>query len=464
MMRSRCGTLVLAALVWAAGCFLIWWALPPAPRSWQPPADQEPLGFLSDGRTLVTIASPHYGYNGPIQLWDTDSGRVRASYFAPEDAFQTVVLDRNEDRVRVIQLQENEEASPLSHFLLRMHDAWTGRELARFSCHSSMPEGSRPYRAPAEFFISYWIVTPDGKTTAFVCTEVDQDQIEWHEVASGQRLLRLPGPSDRIVFSPDSRRFASDCGGTVTIWEVPTGHKIASFTVPQRRFNCGVGYYALKEFSPDGELVLDEEGGVWEVATGKMRFQVSEEMANCTFSADGRWLIGVQQVAKEQMVSWYDVATGQEEPGWRISLESRSDYSYLRKATPDGRLLFSEGYHQESPSLVRQQLAWLPGFASLGGCPPEKCNYIILDEKHRREVARGKGSIVQVSPQGSLLLTMDQLHQKCVLWDLPPRKPLTWFLVLAAALGVGVVLLARWRLRRQHPEAQKEPAPAPLSG
>jgi WD40 repeat protein len=445
-LRSKRVTLVLAVLVWATGCLAIWWALPPAPRIWQPAAGQEPLGFLSDGRTLVTVACPHNGYKGPIQLWDTNSGRARASYFGHEDTFQSVVLDRNEDRLRVIQLQENEEASPLYHYLLRIHDAWTGRELVRFSCHSSTPEGDPLYH------ISFWIVTPDGKTTAFVCIEDNQVQIELHDVASGRLLLRLPGPADRMVFSPNGRRFASNWGGTVTIWEVPTGREIASFTVPSRGFNCAVGDHGLKDVSPDGQLVLDQQGGVWDAATGKLRFQLPGECASCTFSADGRSLVVLQPTAIEHVLDWYDMATGEVQPGRRLPLGSPvKDSIWLQQGTPDGRLLVARSYHQGVPSFVGRQLSRLPGFQSLAVNPGRINNYLVIDEERRQVITRGTGSFWDFNAQGNLFLTTDQ-HQKFFLWDFPPRKSLASFLALAGALGMSLVVLVGWRLRRQQPD------------
>jgi hypothetical protein len=116
--------------------------------------------------------------------------------------------------------------------------------------------------------------------------------------------------------------------------------------------------------------------------------------------------------------------------------------------------------YQREPNLVRQQLARLPWFGSLEDNSWEKHTYVVIDEKGRRELARGEGHIVEFNPQGNLLLTTDQLHEKCVLWDLPPRKPFAWFLALAAVLGMAVGLLARWRLRGEQPDSQKEATPA----
>src|SRR5438105_4321633 len=100
-LRSRRVTLVLAVLLWAAGCLVIWRALPVVPHHWQPPADQEPLGFLSDGRTLVTVPYPypcgdHYS-SGPIRLWDVDTGRLWTSHLGPEQIFDRVLLDHGHD-------------------------------------------------------------------------------------------------------------------------------------------------------------------------------------------------------------------------------------------------------------------------------------------------------------------------------------------------------------------------------
>jgi WD40 repeat protein len=287
-LRSRRGTLVLAALVWAAGCLVIWWALPVVPRSWQPPADQTIMGFLSDGRTLVTANLLHEGNNfvsGPIRLWDVDTGQLRASHFGSDDAFNRVFILHNPDRL-MVGARRHEGGIPSQVFDVRLVDALSGKDVPGFSCHASMGADS-------------WQVSPDGTRMAFeTYNDHLQPLIEWHDLVSGRLLQRLEWASAPFVFSSDGRRFAALRYGNpklraFTVWEVPTGCEIAS--VPSEPG----GVPPPVEFSADGQLVRDEYGNVRDVATGKIRLQV---WGSCTFSADGRWLIVGQPAAKELVI------------------------------------------------------------------------------------------------------------------------------------------------------------------
>src|SRR5205823_2248539 len=107
----------------------------------------------------------------------------------------------------------------------------------------------------------------------------------------------------------------------------------------------------------------------------------------------------------------------------------------LDRVTADGRYLLSTGgFKPSSPGPVRRQLARLPGLRSLGEAKPRD-RWFLIDEKTGREVAHGDEIRCECNPQGTLVLTEDR-QQRHLLWDVPPRKPLAWFLLLAAALGL----------------------------
>jgi hypothetical protein len=104
--RSRRGTWLLAAAAWAAGSVAIWWLLPERPRAVTPKADAGWLyGFTADGRSVVGQAfgsfDPDVEYakpkdewarlNGPLTIWDAQSGRPTASWAVPAGA----VVHRN---------------------------------------------------------------------------------------------------------------------------------------------------------------------------------------------------------------------------------------------------------------------------------------------------------------------------------------------------------------------------------
>jgi hypothetical protein len=449
-LRSKRATLVLAVLVWAAGCLLIWWALPVVPRSWQPPSDQKSVGFLSDGRTLVTVSptDSQLACVGPVQLWDVDTGRLQAFHFGPDDTFERLWVDPRHDRLEV-QQRNSDDGLPGDTLELRLLDAHSAREIAHFTRH--LPGKLLPGNG-------WWQTSPDGTTAAFVTVENEQPQIEWYDVARGRLLRTFPGAGWSIHFSPDGHRLFAFLAGDqlegpkpFTVWEVPSGREIALFPVPTTPGD----YNSPREFSPDGELLLTDRTKVWEVTTGKLRFQAADvSSAFSTFSADSRWLIVEHRTKAESWLSWYDVVTGEEQPGKRVSLQkTRRAGNALMRATADGRFLLSTGsWIPAGPGPVRRQLARLPWLWSLGEDPKTKDRWFLIDEKSGRVVAHGDQIHCQCNPQGTLLLTEDRQHRH-LLWDVPPRKPLGWFVALAGVLSVFVVLLARWRLGGQQPDA-----------
>ena len=52
------------------------------------------------------------------------------------------------------------------------------------------------------------------------------------------------------------------------------------------------------------------------------------------------------------------------------------------------------------------------------------------------------------SPDGAALISKDRSTQTATLWDIPPRKSLTWFAAGAALLALPIALVA-WRRTRK---------------
>ena len=101
-----------------------------------------------------------------------------------------------------------------------------------------------------------------------------------------------------VVYSPDGRLLATSIGGGGTldirdkaavIWEVATGHCLASF--PHEEGVSGVA------FSPDGRLLAtasdDKTVGVWDISAGRrlIRLTHDDRVTSVAFNPDGRYLI-----------------------------------------------------------------------------------------------------------------------------------------------------------------------------
>src|SRR4051812_32940019 len=77
--RSRQGTWLLAAVVWAGGCGAVWLLLPPRPRAAAHVAEENWVYDIGPGgRTMLLVGRgplPHSLV--PVCIWDTADGSVR---------------------------------------------------------------------------------------------------------------------------------------------------------------------------------------------------------------------------------------------------------------------------------------------------------------------------------------------------------------------------------------------------
>jgi WD40 repeat protein len=144
-------------------------------------------------------------------------------------------------------------------------------------------------------------ISPDGER--LVTTNIDTSVYTW-DVATGQKLLTLPGPAtfDRgLWFSPDGKWLAiGDCSGTVVVRDIASGEE-------KLRFNT-LACIAGVAFSPDGKLfavssrarglkILDFETGK-ELLTLPGGFDVG-------FTLDGTHVISTLDEQGRQIVRMY---------------------------------------------------------------------------------------------------------------------------------------------------------------
>jgi hypothetical protein len=76
----------------------------------------------------------------------------------------------------------------------------------------------------------------------------------------------------------------------------------------------------------------------------------------------------------------------------------------------------------------------------------------LLDAETGRRLGRvpGAADFLAWSQDGQLVAIPDAFHSahRVTIWDVPPRKPLSWFLPLAALLAIPPAWLARRQGRR----------------
>jgi WD40 repeat protein len=450
------------AMFWVLGVAAIYRLTPEGPREgWQPPRNEFAIGFIQDGRTLVTIPRSKSGNRthgtqerGPIRLWDIDTGRLRASHFGRADVFDRVMVDQPLNMLCVQQRASDALDSDL--FYVRLHDAITGAEVARFDCHVPNDDVG-------------WVFADDGRTIAFVTYNGNRPTAVLHDVRSGRRLRVLPDCDGPICFSPDGRRLAACRNEEIVVFDVPTWQEVARLS--------WTGFSTCpKKFSSDGKLLLDEMGNVWDVDAGVRRFWVQinsgaipfcEEgrawlrLNSTLFTADGRTLVVEDKSSMDCWLTYYDTATGEKVHGRQVDLASGDYAMHLEYAVPDRSLLLAQGMLRvQRPTVVERSLAKLPYLTSLPGFQALGRNramdaFVLLETESGREVMRGGSNVWSCTPDGRYILTRsrDEVYE---LWDVPARKPLRSILggvavwTLTLGLFVGLVVCLRHVFRHSH--------------
>ncbi len=200
------------------------------------------------------------------------------------------------------------------------------------------------------------LITWDARTgRAAFTVEGDPPTIHVVEAATGKVLAKIPlsqdDPPSSIQFHPANRdRLAIYSSGSFSLADIADRKIVRTFGVAQalaggeRPMPGPNAEKTTGSVSPDGRLValLESPLAVWEVATGKKRFEV-EEMSDpqgVLFSPDGRTLAawdGIQVVL-------FDVRTGAARR--RILLPGTDAIGLVAQFAPDGKRLatgFADG-------------------------------------------------------------------------------------------------------------------------
>src|SRR5207248_8915404 len=107
---------------------------------------------------------------------------------------------------------------------------------------------------------------PDGQRLASASIDGDNRLRVWR-VATGERLLDVPGEFTSVRFSPSGKALAAVAGTSVSLREADTGKELRRLprSSPFSLANCHVA------FSPDGKVLALADPwtiSLWDVATG----------------------------------------------------------------------------------------------------------------------------------------------------------------------------------------------------
>jgi WD40 repeat protein len=142
------------------------------------------------------------------------------------------------------------------------------------------------------------VLSPDG--TRFAAGTLHQT-VRIYDTDSGSASTELKGHSmnaRRIVFSPDNRYLVSSADNAMEKY-VPTG-EIKIFDLhTEAAIRDLYGHANVHSVSPDGSLVFAHDLSwmgrskdrhrmkVWELATGKLRYELDDVIGSAAFTADG---------------------------------------------------------------------------------------------------------------------------------------------------------------------------------
>jgi RNA polymerase sigma factor (sigma-70 family) len=281
----------------------------------------------ADGRTVVTAAHDH-----SLRFWDPATGReLRRRALPGADNFVTQLLPGGKTYL-----------GRSADGVLRVYDLETGTEL-----RTLRGDGGYPFA-----------LSPDGKTLAAVTA--DSKPIRVLDGTTSKTLHTLDAGVGRWIlgqsFTPDGRQLiAWSPDKQVARWDVASGEKLSSFSVPAGRFPPpapgGPGPSFTAQFSPDGQFLVF---GLQEDYLPMLDAKTGQEVHRFTTAPDGACFFAFSPDGKTlAWAGWRDptvylgeLATGKE----RHRFVGHRGRVTALAFTPDGKTLISGG--EDTTALV----------------------------------------------------------------------------------------------------------------
>jgi WD40 repeat protein len=430
--RTIRGTWLLALAAWIAGCAGVWWLTPVRPRAeWSLSRYCFIIGNLPGGKVLTDIFDDDTF--GPIQLWDSTTS-LHHDLVQPRRGPSKTVVSPNG---RWLAFDSEGESDQLG-----LIETTTGRlRILNGRIESDM------IWAPS------LVISLDDRLMAIRSLKSDVSCVEVWSLDPFQLLYEVPNADRPHSFSIDGRLLTFnramdqnvnrnlDFLQDYVIWDVERRAVRSQF----RKQACGT----IESIAPNcSSVIVRYDRGInlgfwyerqcWEVPTGQVRWVCPD---TCHGDLIQRGDAFIEESPDKVIV--HSARSGEAIQEWPLPSSER-----MLAVSPDGRFLATK---RDVPSDDGLFAAWLEKFRIGWLFPPQLPNQVRLTNLETGQVlsfCRADNSLDQVhfSPDDKFLSFMPETNRIQV-WDVPPRKPLTWFAVAAALLALPLAAIA-WRRSR----------------
>jgi WD40 repeat protein len=201
-------------------------------------------------------------------------------------------------------------------------------------------------------------------------------------------------------------------------------------------------------FSPDGRYLLlrGQQTEILDAATVQVRVRLSAPQP--IVLSDIGQVVALEYMDGDIALSRWDLETGALLGKQIVAVCTIEQVMEQPFSFPDhGRFVVR---HSDSrpESILEESIGRIPLFESFFN--DRSAINVIFDARTGGEVMRIQprgNAAVQLSPDGRTLAVFAS-DNRVQLWDIPPRKSLTWFAAGAALLAFSIALVARRRIRR----------------
>jgi WD40 repeat protein len=445
--RSRRGTLLLAGAVWLTACAGYWWVLPVVPRGvMKLPEWSHLIALGPDSATAIVErlltdprGDPQHRAHA-LELLQVPSGRQIAR-LADNCQSVTHAGTSKDGRVSVLYLSRANSTG-----LLRFD--WISRTAQELSIG---PIRSGYSWRPA--------LSPDGRFFFFERPGKERTRGIW-DVVHDRLGGILPNASSDFCFAADSRSIAVGSSNRklqVCVFDLATLAPTATF--------LGVGEHDMQPVGLtadgvcatlscwyDAKETAHGEFCCWDVSTGRQLYRESVGRAHVRCGFKMASVRTVPQIGSGAL-RFFDFAT--------LRWCPHTFECNHCELSPDGQTVlildpnFSHNPRQELVERLRLPLLYEEGgtfrLCAHDGPTGKHLGDIILEWRPRMTVRVGGSPYGLVwSPDGTSVAAASFSYERGTwcLWDIPPRKSLTWFAAGAAMFALPIAMIARRRVRR----------------